>query len=130
MTVELQAITMPKWGLAMDEGMVVDWHVEEGARLTPGDEVLDIETTKITNALESPAGGILCRRLVAEGETVPVGALLGGREGQAFKTAMKVLDRGRIHIAAACVGVAERLIDECRAYARQCRQFGKPIADF
>ncbi len=77
MTVELQAITMPKWGLAMDEGMVVDWHVEEGARLGPGDEVVDIETTKITNALESPAGGILCRRLVAEGETVPVGALLG-----------------------------------------------------
>lgn len=77
MTVELQAITMPKWGLAMDEGMVVDWHVEEGARLGAGDEVVDIETTKITNALESPAGGILCRRLVAEGETVPVGALLG-----------------------------------------------------
>ncbi|MCH6586808.1 MAG: acetoin dehydrogenase dihydrolipoyllysine-residue acetyltransferase subunit [Proteobacteria bacterium] len=77
MTVELQAITMPKWGLAMDEGMVVDWHVEEGARLGIGDAVVDIETTKITNALESPAGGILCRRLVAEGETVPVGALLG-----------------------------------------------------
>ncbi len=77
MTVELQAITMPKWGLAMDEGMVVDWHVEEGARLGPGDEIVDIETTKITNALESPAGGILCRRLVAEGQTVPVGALLG-----------------------------------------------------
>ena len=77
MTVELQAITMPKWGLAMDEGMVVDWHVEEGARLGIGDEVVDIETTKITNALESPAGGVLCRRLVAEGETVPVGALLG-----------------------------------------------------
>ena len=77
MTVELQAITMPKWGLAMDEGMVVDWHVAEGARLGIGDAVVDIETTKITNALESPAGGILCRRLVAEGETVPVGALLG-----------------------------------------------------
>ena len=77
MTVELQAITMPKWGLAMDEGMVVDWHVEEGARLGIGDAVVDIETTKITNALESPAGGVLCRRLVAEGETVPVGALLG-----------------------------------------------------
>ncbi len=77
MTAELHAITMPKWGLAMDEGMVVDWHVEEGARLGIGDEVVDIETTKITNALESPAGGVLCRRLVAEGETVPVGALLG-----------------------------------------------------
>ncbi len=77
MTGELHAITMPKWGLAMDEGMVVAWHVEEGARLGIGDEVLDIETTKITNALECPAGGVLCRRLVAEGETVPVGALLG-----------------------------------------------------
>jgi pyruvate dehydrogenase E2 component (dihydrolipoamide acetyltransferase) len=87
MTVELQAITMPKWGLAMDEGMVVDWHVEEGARLGPGDEIVDIETTKITNALESPADGILCRRLVAEGETVPVGALLGVIAAGAAETA-------------------------------------------
>jgi pyruvate dehydrogenase E2 component (dihydrolipoamide acetyltransferase) len=71
MTVELQAITMPKWGLAMDEGMVVDWHVEEGARLTPGDEIVDIETTKITNALESPAGGILCRAASCAGAWWP-----------------------------------------------------------
>ncbi len=73
----LQAITMPKWGLAMDEGMVVAWHVEEGARFDGSDEILDIETTKITNALESTAEGVLCRRVAGEGETLPVGALLG-----------------------------------------------------
>ncbi len=73
----LHAITMPKWGLAMDEGMVVAWHVDEGARIDDGAEVLDIETTKITNALESTAEGVLCRRVAGEGETLPVGALLG-----------------------------------------------------
>jgi pyruvate dehydrogenase E2 component (dihydrolipoamide acetyltransferase) len=72
----LQAITMPKWGLAMDEGMVVAWHVEEGARFDGSDEILDIETTKITNALESTAEGVLCRRVADEGQTLPVGALL------------------------------------------------------
>ena len=77
MSATLQAITMPKWGLAMDEGMVVAWHIEEGARFGGSDEILDIETTKITNALESTAAGILCRRVAGEGETLPVGALLG-----------------------------------------------------
>jgi len=68
---------MPKWGLAMDEGMVVAWHVEEGGRFDGSEEILDIETTKITNALESTTAGVLCRRVAGEGETLPVGALLG-----------------------------------------------------
>jgi len=57
-------------------------------------------------------------------------ALLGGREGVGFKTAMKVLDRGRIHIAAVCVAVAERLIRDSLHYAAEREQFGKPIAEF
>lgn len=61
---------------------------------------------------------------------VPASALIGGIEGQGFKTAMKVLDRGRITIAAVCVGVAERLIQDGLRYARERTQFGKPIMEF
>ena len=61
---------------------------------------------------------------------VPAEALLGGREGQGFKTAMKVLDRGRIHIAAVCIGVAERLIRDMVRYAKDRVQFGQPIGEF
>jgi pyruvate dehydrogenase E2 component (dihydrolipoamide acetyltransferase) len=68
---------MPKWGLAMQEGMVARWLVEVGAKIAAGDEILDIETSKIANVYESPVAGPLRRRLVGEGETVPVGALLG-----------------------------------------------------
>jgi len=53
-----------------------------------------------------------------------------GEEGEGFKIAMRVLDRGRLHIAAVCVGVAERLIADAVAYASERKQFGKPIAEF
>jgi acyl-CoA dehydrogenase len=52
-----------------------------------------------------------------------------GAEGEGFRIAMQVLDRGRLHIAAVCVGTAERLIADCVAYATDRRQFGKPIAE-
>jgi acyl-CoA dehydrogenase len=52
-----------------------------------------------------------------------------GAEGEGFKIAMRVLDRGRLHISAVCVGVAERLIADCVAYATDRTQFGKPIAE-
>ncbi|MBV8094255.1 MAG: acyl-CoA dehydrogenase family protein [Acetobacteraceae bacterium] len=61
---------------------------------------------------------------------VPATQLLGGVEGQGFKTAMKVLDRGRLHIGAVCVGVAERLLGDSLRYAVERKQFGKPIAEF
>lgn len=52
-----------------------------------------------------------------------------GAEGEGFKIAMRVLDRGRLHISAVCVGVAERLIADCVAYATTRRQFGKAISE-
>jgi pyruvate dehydrogenase E2 component (dihydrolipoamide acetyltransferase) len=73
----IQAITMPKWGLSMEEGMVVAWLAEEGNSIDAGQDILEIETTKITNVYEAPAAGFLRRQVVAEGETVPVGTLLG-----------------------------------------------------
>lgn len=60
---------------------------------------------------------------------VPVENRLGA-EGEGFKIAMRVLDRGRLHIAAVCVGVAERLIADSVAYATERKQFGQPIASF
>ncbi len=59
---------------------------------------------------------------------VPVANRLGA-EGEGFKIAMRVLDRGRLHISAVCVGVAERLIADCVAYATERKQFGKAIAE-
>lgn len=61
---------------------------------------------------------------------VPVANLIGGREGQGFKTAMKVLDKGRLNIAAASVGAAERMLADALRYACERIQFGKPIAEF
>lgn len=61
---------------------------------------------------------------------VPDAGLIGGIGGQGFRTAMKVLDRGRLNIGAFCVGTAERLIDEMVRYADGRVQFGKPISDF
>lgn len=68
--------------------------------------------------------------VIFENCRVPASALIGGVEGQGFKTAMKVLDKGRLSIAAACVGLAERLIDDMVDYALQREQFGQKIADF
>ncbi|WP_420605789.1 acyl-CoA dehydrogenase family protein [Novosphingopyxis sp.] len=60
---------------------------------------------------------------------VPVENRLGA-EGEGFKVAMRVLDRGRLHISGVCVGAAERLIADMTRYAGERKQFGKPIAEF
>ena len=61
---------------------------------------------------------------------VPASQLIGGVEGAGFKTAMKVLDKGRLHIAALSVGAAERMLDDALRYALERKQFGQPIAEF
>lgn len=61
---------------------------------------------------------------------VPANCIIGGVPGVGFKTAMKVLDRGRIHISALACGMSERLIEESVRYAVERRQFGRPIGEF
>jgi pyruvate dehydrogenase E2 component (dihydrolipoamide acetyltransferase) len=68
---------MPKWGLSMTEGTVVEWLVEEGTELNNGDEVVEVESEKINNAVETPAPGVLRRRVAKEGDVLPVGGMLG-----------------------------------------------------
>ena len=68
--------------------------------------------------------------VVFDNVRVPAANLIGGREGIGFKTAMKVLDKARLNIAAVCVGAATRLLDEALRYSMERKQFGKPVAEF
>jgi len=68
--------------------------------------------------------------VIFENCRVPAANIIGGKEGVGFKTAMKVLDKGRLHIAAVCVGAAERMLDDALRYALEREQFGQPIAEF
>jgi acyl-CoA dehydrogenase len=68
--------------------------------------------------------------VILEDVRVPAANIIGGVPGQGFKTAMRVLDRGRLNISAVSCGLASRIIDESRRYARERRQFGKAIGEF
>ncbi len=95
--------------------------------------IVDAQTPGITiGARDRKMGqrGAHTADVIFEDCRIPASALIGGREGAGFKTAMKVLEKGRIHIAAVCVGVAERILRDALAYALERRQFGQPIADF
>ncbi|QNP48584.1 acyl-CoA dehydrogenase family protein [Diaphorobacter aerolatus] len=61
---------------------------------------------------------------------IPAANIIGGEAGKGFKTAMKVLDRGRLHISALACGMAQRILRESVAYAQQRKQFGQRIGDF
>jgi acyl-CoA dehydrogenase len=68
--------------------------------------------------------------VIFENVRVPAENVIGGVEGMGFKTAMKVLDKARINIAAVSVGAATRILDEALQYAIDRRQFGQPIGEF
>ncbi len=68
--------------------------------------------------------------VILENVRVPASQIIGGVPGMGFKTAMKVLDRGRLNISAVSCGLAARILDESRRYARDRKQFGKAIGEF
>lgn len=77
MSQPITAVTMPKWGIEMTEGAITAWNVAVGQQANKGDPLLDVETEKIVNQVESPSDGVLRRILANAGDTRPVGALIG-----------------------------------------------------
>jgi len=71
---DIKILEIPKWGLSMEEGTLVGWHISEGDSFSEGDELCDIETSKITNVYEAPFSGVLRKILADIGETLPVKA--------------------------------------------------------
>jgi len=70
-------VILPKWGLTMEEGTLVAWHVEEGDRVEEGQVIADVETEKVTNELEAPVSGVISKILVEEDtEEIEVGTVL------------------------------------------------------
>ncbi len=74
------------------------------------------------------AGSYTCD-VIFDNVRVPAENLIGGVEGKGFYTAMKVLDRGRLHISSVSVGIAERLIEDALRFSMEREQFGKPICE-
>ncbi len=113
--VTVMAVTDKEKGLGGITAFIVE-------KTFPGYSVGKIESKMGTH-------GSTIAELIFEDCQVPIGNVIGGVEGKGFATAMKVLDKGRISIAAFCVGAAQHCLDLAVAYAKQRVQFGKPISE-
>ena len=67
------AYPLPKWGLTMEEGIIVRWTVPVGEAIREGQVVGLVATDKIEMEFESPVSGVIAEFLAQEGVTVPVG---------------------------------------------------------
>ena len=74
-------LVMPKLGLTMTEGVLLEWHVSAGDRFRTGDMLFVVETEKVANEVQADIDGIIDELLVEEGDTVPVGMPLATLKG-------------------------------------------------
>jgi pyruvate/2-oxoglutarate dehydrogenase complex dihydrolipoamide acyltransferase (E2) component len=70
-------VILPKWGLTMEEGVLVDWEVKEGDRVKEGQVIAHVETDKVVNDLEAPVNGVVkSLKYTAGTEGIAVGSVL------------------------------------------------------
>lgn len=95
------AVEMPKLSDTMDEGVLVSWEFEEGDKVSEGDVIAQVETDKATMDLEAYDDGVLLKRLVDEGESIPIGQLIAvlGEEGEDLSDLMGRYQRPEAHEA-------------------------------
>src|ERR1700710_808347 len=77
------SVTMPRLGESVTEGPVPRWLKQEGERVEADEPLLEVSTDKVDTEIPSPAAGVLTRIVVAEDETVDVGAELAVIGGDA-----------------------------------------------
>jgi pyruvate dehydrogenase E2 component (dihydrolipoamide acetyltransferase) len=73
---EIKTLEIPKWGLSMEEGTIAQWLIQEGTQFSKGQEICEIETTKIVNVLEAPFESTLRKIIAKAGDTLVVGGLI------------------------------------------------------
>lgn len=73
---EIKTLEIPKWGLSMEEGTIAQWLIQEGTQFSKGQEICEIETTKIVNVLEAPFDGLLRKIIAKDGDTLIVGGVI------------------------------------------------------
>lgn len=73
---EIKTLEIPKWGLSMEEGTIGQWLIQEGTQFSKGQEICEIETTKIVNVLEAPFDGLLRKIIAKDGDTLIVGGVI------------------------------------------------------
>ena len=105
-------VQMPKWGLTMKTGKIARWLVAEGGAVAVGQPLLEVETDKITNVVESPAGGVLLQIVSPQGEVVPVMQVIGiiGESGEAVAAPVsQSADAPASHAASAASGAKSQI---------------------
>jgi pyruvate dehydrogenase E2 component (dihydrolipoamide acetyltransferase) len=71
-----EPIYMPKFGMTMTEGLIVEWHAQEGDQVTEGEPLLTVQTEKVDTDINAPVSGTLVEVKYAVDEEAPVGEII------------------------------------------------------
>ena len=110
-------IIMPALEMAQETGKLVRWIKTEGATVTKGEPIMEIETDKVTVEIESPASGILSGLLIHEGDTVPVGQTIAWlvASGESVPSVAPTIQSGRTiskSVEVSATPVARKMAEE------------------